>query len=339
MSKPSPSQNASVGTTWAPGIIRASVVLPAPPWPPIPTRTRPPPRLRPRSARARLASTAARYPPAWRSCGSAAWRSRTACSSTARPSWGAAVRAADGCDPRRLRHEAALRGRTCRTPFVQRPAPPRGGVRAPPRRAAGPARGALPVRAAARRVAVVAGAAAAGVARRVGARLSPAREAVAAVASLAPAAIALRGRRARRLPRRRAHLDRQLRARASRAHEGARALRLAPDRPAARSRPPRRARSRPRAPAPRPAARLARSALGAVGAVVEVFAWMGRQPAPSARPRARAARARAPAPRLDRRALARSSSRSRRRLSPRASRLESGQRWPSSTSRDERLPT
>ena len=43
MSKPSPVQNSSVDTICAAGIIRASVVFPAPPRPPIPTRTRPAP--------------------------------------------------------------------------------------------------------------------------------------------------------------------------------------------------------------------------------------------------------------------------------------------------------
>ena len=84
-------------------------------------------------------------------------------------------------------------------------------------------------------------------------------------------------RRARRLPRRRARLDRHLRARRE-AREGARALRLAPDRPAARSV---RRRQRPRRPRARAAPRAvpgwpARSARSA--SAVEVFAWMTKHP-------------------------------------------------------------
>ena len=114
MSKPSPVQNSSVDTICAPGIIRASVVFPAPPCPPIPTRTivvalaggcdrGRAPAVRP-SPHGTLS--------AWRSCGSAAWLSRTASSSTARPSWGAAVRAADGSIRSASGHQAALRART-----------------------------------------------------------------------------------------------------------------------------------------------------------------------------------------------------------------------------------
>ena len=84
-------------------------------------------------------------------------------------------------------------------------------------------------------------------------------------------------RRAGRLPRRRARLDRDLRARRA-AREGARALRLAPDRPAARRL---RSRQHPRGPRARPPARPGArrsSSIGAVGAAVEVFAWMTRHP-------------------------------------------------------------
>ena len=108
-------------------------------------------------------------------------------------------------------------------------------------------------------------------------------------------------RLARRLPRRRAHRDRQLRAGPA-DREGARALRLPSRRPAASSpRPPATCSPRARRSELRPAARLAAS-LGAVAAATEIFGWMTRHPD------RRLARAlarpgpRAPASALDRRA-------------------------------------
>ena len=66
-----------------------------------------------------------------------------------------------------------------------------------------------------------------------GSRLTPAaQELTAGLLAIAPALLSLRGT-TRRVPRRRAHLDRQLRARRA-ARAGARALRLAPDRAADR---------------------------------------------------------------------------------------------------------
>ena len=126
---------------------------------------------------------------------------------------------------------------------------------------------------------------------------------------------------ARRVPRRRAHLDRELRARRA-AHARARALRLAHDRPAARDdRGRERARrARPAAPAPaRPRRRRRRlGRRGGRGLLLD-----GRQRAPSGRPRARPARATSsssasspPSPRP-------SSSRSRTRLCAECLRLES----------------
>jgi hypothetical protein len=140
--------------------------------------------------------------------------------------------------------------------------------------------------------AIVAGAAA-GLARRSGLGLG-AREAVAALASLAPAVVALRGGKLAFLPRRPAHLDRHLR-------DG---------RPATRTRPlrrlSRRAASLTTATASALAARARRGLADgpccrcgrAVSAAVEIFAWMGRHPGARSRARWRA-RARAAGPRLD----------------------------------------
>ena len=125
-------------------------------------------------------------------------------------------------------------------------------------------------------VAVVAGAAAAGIARRSGLGLA-AREAVAAFASLAPAAIALRGGELASYHGAE-HISIGTYETGEPADEGARPLRRSPRGPAPahergceRARGPR-ARSRPR-----PTARAV-GAVGAVGAAVEIFAWMGRHP-------------------------------------------------------------
>ena len=80
----------------------------------------------------------------------------------------------------------------------------------------------------------------------------------------------------RRLPRRRAHLDRDLRARRA-ARKGARALRLAPDRAAAPHLRGRRRARRAGARALRGPARVV-AAVGALAAATEVFSWMVRHP-------------------------------------------------------------
>ena len=81
---------------------------------------------------------------------------------------------------------------------------------------------------------------------------TPRRSSSPPLLSLAPAVLSLRRGLARRLPRRRAHRDRELRARRA-ARAGARALRHAPRRAAARH-----GRGRQRARGPRAAARTAR---------------------------------------------------------------------------------
>ena len=194
MSKPSPSQNSSVETICAPGIVRASVVFPAAPCPPMPTRTRPPP-LRSRQ-RDQLEHAAVRPPShgtlsAWRSFGSAAWRSRTASSCTGRPR-GARRSAPPTARSAPLPARSGVSPPGVTTPFVRGPLRLAEAFAVLPdvRRALPEAR--FPVRAPARR----------GRGRRRrpprpashAARASgfAAREAVAALASLAPAAIALR---------------------------------------------------------------------------------------------------------------------------------------------------
>ena len=211
---------------------------------------------------------------AWRSCGSAAWLSRTASSCTARPSWGAAVRAPDGSIRVGLRHQAAFRAERDDA-LRPRPAAARRGVRRPPGRAARAARGTLPLRAAARR----------GRGRRrcrggghrppLAARARRPRG-LAAFASLAPAAIALRGGELASYhgaehisigtyetgePATKEH-DR------CGGHLVGPLLLTSAAASALASRAPARA---------RPAAR-ALGAVGAVGAAVEIFGWMGRHP-------------------------------------------------------------
>ena len=104
-----------------------------------------------------------------------------------------------------------------------------------------------------------------------------AKELVAGLLALAPAVLSLRERRARRLPRRRAHRDRQLRARrAPRAkeHERCGSHLVGP----LLARPPPATSLASRAPlSSRPAARLA-ATLGAVAASTEIFGWMQRHP-------------------------------------------------------------
>ncbi len=87
MSKPSPSQNSSVDTSCAPGIIRASVDFPAAPCPPIPTRTKTAvPACGGDEFEQRLCVHCTHGTlRAWRSYGSAAWLFRTESSFTARP--------------------------------------------------------------------------------------------------------------------------------------------------------------------------------------------------------------------------------------------------------------
>ena len=120
------------------------------------------------------------------------------------------------------------------------------------------------------------------------ARSAPAaKELARGLASLAPA-VRCAARRPRRLPRRRAHLDRHLRARRA-AREGARALRLASCRPAARHAGDRELARRARRRHLRGA--RARASLGAVAASTEIFGWMVRHPEHPLTKRARQARA------------------------------------------------
>ena len=165
---------------------------------------------------------------AWRSSGSAGWRSPTACSCTARPPGPARcgcrrdARVASGAQAASARPSVA-------SPLLRGPGAARRGVRAPARSPAARSRGAAAVRAAARArrrwspAPVIAGRRA----RHARADAGGAGDASPTCSSLVAGRPCAARRRARRLPRRRAHLDRHLRARRA-AREGARALRLAP---------------------------------------------------------------------------------------------------------------
>ena len=226
----------------------------------------------------------------WRRFGSAAWRCRTACSCTARRPGRCAVRDADGAIKVGLRAQARVSRAGVQTPLLRGPlrlaeafASSRscgGRCRRRASRSSGPAvLGAIVGASAVYRRARP---------RRTSARA--ARELVAGWRRSLPAAARAARRRARRVPRRRARLDRDLRV-GEPAREGARALRLASDRAAARH--DRRGERRSRRSAPRtarPAAR--RSAPSArVGARSRSSRWMTRHPEQPARARARAARA------------------------------------------------
>ena len=151
-----------------------------------------------------------------------------------------------------------------------------------------------------------------------GSRLGPAAQELAAGAARARARAAVAARqRPRRVSRRRAHLDRQLRARRA-ARAGARALRLASDRAAARDvrrRERRRRLACPLATAARTRRRVARGARRGDRAL----RLDGAQSRQEARARAREAGPRAPAPLRDEGAERPSRSRSPRRRSARAS--------------------
>ena len=217
----------------------------------------------------------------------AGWRSRTACSSTARPP-GAAPSGSPTGRSRSPRRRKRVPGAEGQEPAPPGPAEARRRVRASSRRSSArcPRR-----RCPFERPAVIGMMAASTVAVRAvrdEPRAAAARPRAGERAPLVRArARRAARRRARRLPRRRARLDRVVRARRA-PPEGARALRLAPRRAAARDDRASATRS-PRAPpstcagrrAPRP--RSARSA-----ASVELFGWMTRHPdSPLARALAR----------------------------------------------------
>ena len=192
MSNDAPVQNSSVDTTCAPGIIRARVDFPAPPWPPIPTRTTP---SRPRAAAIRSStgrgSIAARYPQSMEKLRLGGMALSNGVLVHGPTSWGAAVRVADGT----IRSAAGPKRRFAEnvtTPFIRGPLRLAEAFALLPdvRRALPEAR--FPFERPRVAVAVLAGAAAAGMARRSNLNLA-AREAIAGLASLAPAALALRG--------------------------------------------------------------------------------------------------------------------------------------------------
>ena len=233
MSKASPSQNSSVETICAPGTARASVDFPAAPRPPMPTRTRPPPL---RSAAASISSitgrgsTVERYPQRMEKLRLGGMALSNGVLVHGPTAWGAAVRAADGS----IRSASGVKRRFApgvTTPFVRGPLRLAEAFSVLPdvRRALPEAR--FPFerpRVAARR-------------RRRCSRGRPRPP-------LEPRARRARGhrrvrvarpgggrppwRRARPLPRCRAHLDRDVRDGPPR-DEGARPLRRAPRRPAA----------------------------------------------------------------------------------------------------------
>ena len=268
------------------------------------------PRHRPadeRSGRARVGAaeaTLARRAMTRRS-GSAAWRSRTACSCTARRAWACAVRPPDGA-----LKVAAARKRSSRGGVTDavpaRPAAARGGVRAPA--------GAQAARCPRRELPFERPARARGDARQRGRRpgrprrrrgSAPARAGARRRAALARARAARAPRRrARRLPRRRAHLDRHATSTASRARRStSAAARTSSGR--CSSRPPSATRS-PRTAPGAPARRGARRRLARRGRRLDRGLRLdGAAPRPPARAGARAARPRAPAPARDRRADAR----------------------------------
>ena len=148
-------------------------------------------------------------------------------------SWGCAVRLPDGTVEVRERRQATVRAGRPDT-VRARAAPAGGGVRAPAGRKAGAPGGEDAVRAEgrARRDRGQRGHRP-GDPRLARCRRAGARAAVGLV-SLAPAVAGTPRSGPRRLPRRRAHLDRELRARRRACHEGARALRDASGRAAAR---------------------------------------------------------------------------------------------------------
>ena len=234
--------------------------------------------------------------------------------------WAVAVRTADGelkvaSERKRLRGAERRRTRSC----VARCGSPRSFALLPRvRRAA--ARGAPALRAArgARRDGRERGrrARAARSRRASGPRR---RSSSAASLSLAPATLALRGSRPRRLPRRRAHLDRHLRARRA-ARQGARALRLAPDRAARSLTLGGRGRARgARRRAPARPARVGGRGRRARRPRPRSSRWMARHPEHPPLARARVAGPRAPAPARDRRADARAARGRRGRARARAS--------------------
>ena len=182
-------------------------------------------------------------------------------------------------------------------------------------------------------VAVVAGVAVAGAARRSGLGFA-AREAVAALASLAPAAIALKGGELASYHGAE-HISIGTYETGEAGDERARPLRRSPRRPAPADE-RRGERTRGRAPArARPAAR-ALGAVGAVGAAVEIFAWMGRHPRhPVSRALARPG-PRAPVARVDGGALC-GSARGRGGSARSLPRRRRGRVIVSSRTRDERL--
>ena len=124
--------------------------------------------------------------------------------------------------------------------------------------------------------------------------------------------------RARRLPRRRAHLDRDVRARRA-ARKGARALRVASRRAAAAHVCGRGRARRAGAGAAARAGPHGRRSVGALAAATEIFGWMVRHPEHPVARVAGPARPRAAAPVRDRRARRPRSSRWPRPRSPRAS--------------------
>ncbi len=216
MSKASPSQNSSVDTIWAPGIIRASVVFPAAPWPADPDQDDA--GVAPRSCDQveHRSYVHRRTVPsrAWRSCGSAAWHSRTGSSSTGPTAWGAAVRAPDGS----IRAASGTKRRfaaNVTTPFVRGPLRLAEAFAVLPdvRRALPEAR--FPFERPRVAAAVIVGAAAAGIARRSHAR-SPRPRGHRGARVARPGCSRPQRWRAGLLPRCRAHLDRHLRDRRGR---------------------------------------------------------------------------------------------------------------------------
>ena len=187
--------------------------------------------------------------------------------------WGAAVRTADGELRSASGVQASLRSRRAGA-LLARPVAARRGVRAAPGRPARAAGGAVRVRAAGGRRGRRGRILAAGAARRAPVSILT-REAVVALASLAPAALALRGGELASYHGAE-HVSIGTYETGQAGDEGARPLRRASRRPllATTIAAKRSSRWHPRA---RGVARAV-GAVGAIGAAVEVFGWMDRHP-------------------------------------------------------------
>ena len=212
ISKPSPVQNSSVATHCAPGIIRASVVFPAHPWPADPDQhDRVVRAVRPRSGPASAVRPSAH--------GTLSGMEKLRLGGMALSngvlvhgptSWGAAVRAQRRVDPDAPRARSGASRANVSTPFLRGPLRLAEAFAVLPdvRRALPEAR--FPFERPRVAVTVIVGAAAAGIARRSRLSLPAARGDRRARIACAGRPRAER-RRARLVPRGRAHLDRHVR--------------------------------------------------------------------------------------------------------------------------------